>query len=162
MQPGAASPSRPPEFPDAWCGLWKDNLGKIMYIRRIQGRSLAVSFCASVQAPFNPLPDVPGELSHDLAALYLRDATGVMHLRVEAGAPGMGPWYKVHFIFGEGDRLRPAEPWDMVSGVIARPAIEAGNRAESEDDTRMSWALPLSNFWKMEEDEAEFFRHHTL
>lgn len=76
------------------------------------------------------------------------------------GEPGFGPFYDVHFIFGEGDRLRPAEPWDMVSGIIARPKLAMGPTFESEDNTMVSWAYPLANYWKMDENEAAFRAFH--
>lgn len=154
MQPGQAT-YRPPEFPEAWCGLWKDNYGKLMYLKRISGRHLAVSFTAGLHRPFYPLPTVRFGSTHRLPALYQHDPQGLLYLKVEAGEPDFGPAYEVQFIFGEGDRLRPAEPTDLVDGVIARPRLSSGLSDEVKH-TELSWAHPLSNFWKADELEAEF------
>jgi hypothetical protein len=69
----------------------------------------------------------------------------------------MGPWYELEFIFGEGNRLRIAEPFDPPSGVIARPRIRKGIFPEAAEHG-ISWAHPLSNFWKADEEEDRFLK----
>ena len=122
MQPGRAS-HQPPQFPDAWCGLWQDLRGKIMYIRRVQGRHLAVSFAPGVEQPFSPQQDAQDGLARNLPALYQLSPLGGLYLRIDVGIPGIGPFYDVHFNVGEGDRMRPAEGFDSVENIIARPGI---------------------------------------
>jgi hypothetical protein len=160
MEPGRATHT-PPPFPDHWCGLWKDPSGRIMYIRRMNGRQLEVSFTAGIQQHFYPLESSPFEVTRHLPGIYLKDHYGAPILQIDIGVPNQSPRYDIHFIFGEGNRLRPAEPWDMVSGVIARPKLALGGRPEQEDNTEMSWAYPLSNYWKADEEEMRFRAFHA-
>lgn len=146
----------PPPFPQGWCGLWKDPLGKIMFIRHEQGRQLSVSFAAGINQNFYPLTTSPIGITRHLPGLYLIDGSGVPALQIDIGDPNYGPRYDIHFVFGEGDRLRTAEPWDIVSGIIARPKLALGFRAESDDNAELAWAYPLSNYWKADEEEALF------
>ncbi len=128
MIPGQTS-SQPPGFPEAWCGLWKDGYGKLLHIKRISARQLMVSIAPGHEQPFFPLPEVSYGKSQHLPGLYQHDPHGILFLRVEAGAPEIGPWYELEFIFGEGNRLRIAEPFDPPSGVIARPPRTQGHHA---------------------------------
>jgi hypothetical protein len=155
MEPGRATNS-PPPFPEGWCGLWKDPLGKVMFIRREHDRHLAVSFAAGIDQNFFGLPTSPIGITRHLPGVYLIDPYGAPVLQIDIGDPQYGPRYDIHFVFGEGDRLRTAEPWDIVSGIIARPKLAMGYRAESADNTELAWAYPLSNYWKVEEEEAKF------
>ena len=159
MIPGRATHT-PPPFPEEWCGLWKDPAGKVMYIERFQGRHLALSFAMDVQQPFFPLPNTPYGFTQRLPGIYGPGHDGVPVLRIDVADPIMGPHYDIHFIFGEGDRLRTAEPWDMVSGIIARPKLVASGSSEYQDNTAVSWAYPLSNYWKMDEEEMRFRAFH--
>jgi hypothetical protein len=154
MIPGQSS-HQPPGFPEAWCGLWKDGYGKLLYLKRITGRQLMASISPGHGQPFFPLPEVRYGQSHRLPALYQHDHHGLLFLRIEAGEGEWGPFYEIEFIYGEGDRLRPAEPFDPASGVIARPRVTEGlNPAHGEND--ISWAHPLSNYWKADEEEARY------
>ncbi|MEM0996841.1 MAG: hypothetical protein AAGN35_07170 [Bacteroidota bacterium] len=156
MIPGQASHGSP-TFPEPWCGLWKDSNGKLLYLQRITERQLVVSLTPGHEQPFFPLPEVMYGRTHRLPALYQADVRSHLFLRVDAGQPGWGPYFELEFLFGEGDRLRLAEPWDLASGVIARPRINFGPQAEgSPDGTSISWAYPLANFWKAEEEEKRF------
>lgn len=154
MIPGQTS-SQPPAFPEGWLGLWKDGYGKLLYLKRISDRQLMVSISPGHEQPFFPLPEVRYGKSHRLPGLYLHDARGILFLRVDAGEPEIGPWYELEFLFGEGNRLRVAEPFDAPSGVIARPRIRKGIMPEAEE-VGISWADPLSNYWKADEEEARF------
>ena len=130
-----------------------------MYIEQVQGRHLALSFASSIQHPFFPLPENPAGFTRRLSGIYGPDENGAPVLRIDVGDPVNGPHYDVHFIFGEGDRLRTAEHWDMVSGVIARPKlVSVPSGIESQDNTEMAWAYPLSNYWKAEDDENDRFK----
>jgi hypothetical protein len=159
MEPGRAS-NTPPPFPEDWCGLWKDPLGKVMFIRREQARHLSVSFAAGIQQPFYPITTSPIGITRHLPGIYLIDIYGAPVLQIDIGDPQVGPRYDIHFIFGEGDRLRTAEPWDMVSGIIARPKLALGWHAENADHTELAWAYPLSNYWKADEEEMRFRAFH--
>jgi hypothetical protein len=156
--PGQAS-HQPPSFPDAWCGLWKDSYGKLMFLKRLVGRQLLVSIAPGHERPFFPLPDLIYSSTHRLSGLYQHDPHGQLFLRVDAGEPGLGPYFEVEFIYGEGDRLRPAEPTDPATGVIARPRVNHGPGGE-QNERGISWALPLSNFWRVPEEEARFWAYH--
>jgi hypothetical protein len=159
MEPGRAS-NTPPPFPAGWCGLWKDPLGKVMYIQHAHGRHLLVSFTAGIQESFFPLTTSPIGITRHLPGIYMIDSYGVPVLQIDIGDPQNGTRYDIHFIFGEGDRLRTAESWDMVSGIIARPKLALGWRAENEDHAELAWAYPLSNYWKAEEEEMRFKAFH--
>lgn len=163
MIPGGTTNTQP-EFPEEWLGLWKDPSGKVMFVERENGRHLALSFAAGIQQPFFPLIDGPMGMTRKLPGVYGLGENGIPALRINIGDYNMGPHYDVHFIFGEGDRLRTAESWDAVTGVIARPQLvesELGH-SESEDNTALSWAYPLSNYWKMDEEEMRFRAFHNL
>ncbi len=131
-----------------------------MFVERIQGRHLALSFASGIQQPFFPLIDGPMNTTCRLPGVYGKGDDGVPALRINIGDHDFGSHYDVHFIFGEGDRLRTAEPWDVVSGVIARPKLVQVATIESEDNTTLSWAYPLSNYWKMDEKETQFRAFH--
>lgn len=131
-----------------------------MFIRREQGRHLAVSFAASIQQNFYPLPRSPIGLTRHLPGVYMIDPYGAPVLQIDIGDPQYGPRYDIHFVFGEGDRLRTAEPWDIVSGIIARPKVAMGWRAADEDGAELAWAYPLSNYWKADEEEMRFRAFH--
>lgn len=154
MQPGQAS-YLPPEFPATWCGLWRDAYGKLMYLKRISGRHLAANFSAALHAPFYPLSTVVAGTTERLPALYQHDPQGYLFLKIEIGEPEIGPTYEVEFIFGEGDRLRPAEATDPVSGVIARPRTREG-LIEQGENPDISWAFPLSNYSKADDAETSY------
>lgn len=159
MEPGRATHT-PPPFPVEWCGLWKDPSGKVMFIQRVTDRQLEVTFTAGIQQAFFPLQSGPFHSTRRLPGIYQTDMYGAPILQIAIGEPHTGPRYDIHFIYGEGDRLRTAEPWDMVSGVIARPQLALGWRAENEDNTELAWAYPLSNYWKAEEEEMRFRAFH--
>lgn len=159
MEPGRATHTSPP-FPVAWCGLWKDPSGRMMYIERLGERQVSVSFTPGIHQLFYPLSIGPYGQTKRLPGVYQLDTYRVPVLQVEIGEPQCPPRYDIQFIFGEGDRLRPAEPWDMVSGVIARPQLALGWRAESDDSPEMAWAYPLSNYWRAEEEEMRFRAFH--
>lgn len=134
-----------------------------MYIQRISDRQLQVSFTAGIQQAFFPLQSGPYGATRQLPAVYQKDAYGAPVLQIDMGEPYSSPRYDIHFIYGEGDRLRTAEPWDMVSGIIARPKLALGwqaGQAEQEDNPQLAWAYPLSNYWKAEEEEMRFKAFH--
>lgn len=155
MEPGRAS-HQPPPFPDHWCGLWKDPYGKLMYIRREHGRQVSVSFTAGLRQPFYPVSFHPNGKTAHIPGLYQIDAYGAPVMQVDIGTEGYGPRIDFHFIFGEGDRLRNAEPWDIVSGVIARPRLILGMVGEEQANAELAWARQLGNCWKADEDEEQF------
>ena len=158
MIPGQAS-HQPPSFPDAWYGLWKDNYGKLIFLQQLAGRQLLVSIAPGHEQSFYPLPDILYQSTHRLPGLYQHDPRGQLFLRVDAGEPNLGPFYELEFIYGEGDRLRPAERTDPTDGVIARPRVNHGSGREY-NESGISWAYPLSNFWKAEEEEGRFWAFH--
>ncbi len=159
MEPGRATHT-PPPFPVEWCGLWKDPGGRVMFIHRLGERQLEVSFAAGIQSAFFPLISSPFHSTRRLPGVYQLDNYGTPVLQIEIGEPYSGPRYDIHFLYGEGDRLRTAESWDLASGVIARPKLALGWRAENEDNSETSWAYPLSNYWKAEEEEMRFKAFH--
>jgi hypothetical protein len=160
MEPGRAT-NTPPQFPEAWCGLWKDPLGKVMFVeQQAGGRQLFVSFAAGIQQNFYPIPDSPFGTTRRLSGIYQLDMYGAPSLQIDIGDPHYGPRYDIHFVFGEGDRLRTAESWDIVSGIIARPKLAMGSHVGGEENTTISWAYPLSNYWKTDEEELHFRNFH--
>jgi hypothetical protein len=159
MEPGRAT-NTPPPFPEGWCGLWKDPLGKAMFVRRDGAGKIFVSFTAGVQENFFPLTTSPIGITRNLPGVYLIDSYGVPALQIDIGNPQFGPRYDIHFIYGEGDRLRTAEHWDIVSGIIARPKLALGWRTENESHPELAWAYPLSNYWKADEEEMRFRAFH--
>jgi hypothetical protein len=130
MEPGRAS-NTPPPFPAGWCGLWKDPLGKVMYIQHAHGRHLLVSFTAGIQESFFPLTTSPIGITRHLPGIYMIDSYGVPVLQIDIGDPQNGTRYDIHFIFGEGDRLRTAESWDMVSGLSIEQLLEGRGRGNA-------------------------------
>lgn len=156
MQPGRAS-NAPPEFPDSWLGLWKDPYGITLYVERMHGRSLVVTLTPGIGQPCYPLEGTRDGNTHQLPAVYKPDYNGVPFLRVELGSQGPNESLDFRFLFGEGDRLRPAEPWDIVSGVMARPKLDIGGPAvEGEESTQLGWVEALGNFWKMDEEKEKY------
>ncbi len=131
-----------------------------MFIRRESERNLLVSFTAGIQEAFFPLLTSPIGITRHLPAIYMIDSYGVPVLQIDIGEPHRGPRYDIHFVFGEGDRLRTAEPWDIVSGIIARPQLALGWRAANEEHPELAWAYPLSNYWKADEEEMRFRAFH--
>jgi hypothetical protein len=131
-----------------------------MFIQHVSNRQVEVSFTAGILQHFYPLRSGPVGMTRRLPGVYLKDMHGSPVLQIEIGEPFSGPRLDIHFLFGEGDRLRTAEPWDMVGGVIARPRLALGLHSESEDSTEVAWIHPLGNYWKAEEDEARFREFH--
>jgi hypothetical protein len=131
-----------------------------MFIRRVGENQLEVSFTAGIQQDFFPLHSSPYEMTRRLPGIYQIDMYGAPILQIQIGDLHAGPRYDIHFIYGEGDRLRTAEPWDIVSGVIARPKLSLGWRSENEDSADFAWAYPLSNYWKTDEEEMRFRAYH--
>ncbi len=159
MEPGRAT-NTPPPFQEGWCGLWKDPSGKCMFIRREFTGRLQVSFTSGIQGSFFPLTTSAIGITRHLPGVYIIDGYGVPALQIDIGNLQFGPRYDIHFIYGEGDRLRPAEPWDIVSGIIARPQLALGWHAENQEHPELAWAYPLSNYWKADEEEMRFRAFH--
>jgi hypothetical protein len=151
MEPGKAGAAPPVIFPEQWCGLWKDGMGRVMYIRRMRGRQVLVSFAGSVRMPCFPLRS--GGATANLSGVYAYEEGLGPVLRIDTAPGEVG--VEIQFSYVRGDRLRYAEPSDLVALVIAIPFIpnfQAG----------IDWLLPLSNYSKADEDAHTFLACHPL
>jgi hypothetical protein len=150
MEPGRTG-SPPVIFPEQWCGLWKDGMGRVMYIRRMRGRQVLVSFAGSLRMPCFPLRS--GGATANLSGVYsFEEGVGPV-LRIDTAPGEMG--VEIQFSYVRGDRLRFAEPSDLVDLVIAIPFIP-------DFTAPIEWLLPLTNFSKADGDTEVFLASHPL
>jgi hypothetical protein len=148
MEPGKAG-SPPVIFPEQWCGLWKDGTGRVMYIRRMRGRQVLVSFAGGLRMPCYPLRS--GGATANLSGVYsFEEGLGPV-LRIDTAPGEVG--VEIQFSYVRGDRLRFAEPSDLVALVVAIPFIPDFKAA-------IEWLLPLSNFSKADQDAPAFVASH--
>jgi hypothetical protein len=150
MEPGRTG-TPPVIFPEQWCGLWKDGMGRIMYIRRMRGRQVLVSFASGVRMPCYPLRT--GGATTNLSGVYGYEPGVGPVLRIDTAPGELG--VEIQFSYVRGDRLRHAEPTDLVALVIAIPFIPDFKAA-------IEWLLPLANFSKADEDAPAFLASHPL
>ena len=119
----------------------------------MKGRQMWVSFAQGVQGPCFPI--LSGGLTKFLTGLYQYiPGTGPV-LRVETGPPGMSDVIEFHFHAPQGDRLRYAEPWDAVGGIMVTPHLVSGGEY-------VDWLQHVSSFKKADTELEAFLKANPL
>ena len=150
MIPGSTSIT-PPEFPNAWLGLWKDQLGRVLFLDRIGPRMIEVSGFQGVRLPAFPLID--GGVSVNMPGVYEIHPFSGPFLRVTVGSSDGPAGFGLQFQAPEGNRLRFAEAWDMVNLITMVPM-------EISCSERLEWLQPLGPFRKANEEWDAFVDAH--
>lgn len=137
----------PVEFPETWLGLWKDATGRVAFIRSLGPRQLLLSFAQGTRLPFYPLAD--GGLTVNLSGIYSFEPGVGPFVIVKSSHADDAATFVLRFNCPQGDRLRFAEPWDLVSLISMVPSAQARW-------TEIPWLEPMGPYEKANDDLEMF------
>jgi hypothetical protein len=154
--PGASVPStrrdddnaevvRFEDWPPSWVGTWIGDDGRTVRIGRDDGGIVVTVGPGHGLAAYLSAELLGGgrKRIERLPAKCLVDDEGRRYLEIEAGAPGLGPTYRLYAAVTEGTGPRKAHHDDTVDRVVLIPSSGIGLHDDFDDDLGVPWAYPL-------------------
>ena len=146
------------EFPDNWCGLWIDEKGKALFIKK----------CEKLIYKTTIIFDLLNQLQKDLIHIneHLKNLTTnwvfdkqrkINRLQIEVGLNYVGPTYNLYYGLIDNTESKPINSKIDPFKIELLPEVQMGLYDDMEDDYGIPWGFPYFNYRKAPKDIEEKF-----
>ena len=146
------------DFPKSWCGLWIDEVGKAVYIEKLEEKKFQTTIIFDLN---NQLEENKIHINEHLKRLTtnwtLDSSRNINRLQIEAGWDFVGPTYNLYCGLKDESLKRKVESTDNPLDIVLHSEVEMGLYDDFEDDLGVPWGYPHSKYSKASKDIEERF-----
>jgi len=141
------------DFPDDWCGLWVDEDGKAIFIKKIAPKVFKVTIVLNLLNQLHKKRLHIKKNLKNLTANWVLDINRkINRLQIEAGIENLGPTYNLYV------NVSPERSNDL-SKIELMPEVKMGLYDDWEDDFGVPWGFPYKSYRKAPSDlEVKFLQ----